>query len=213
MDGSPRQVFDNPVTGEHVVLLTDPRTHPDEVLVAHLFVAPGGRVAAPHLHPTITERFYVTKGRVGFMIGEDERVLGPGQGATVPPGTVHDWWQVGDEVAEVVVEVLPGVRFTEMVGSMFGLARDGKVSAEGMPDPLQLAVMGSEYGDVIRFTSPPAIVQRLTIPPLALVGRLMGKRPMYEQYVTVEETEDPDPEALALLTEDGRLREFEEVPA
>ncbi len=30
MDRSPRQVFDNPVTGEHVVLLTDPREHPED---------------------------------------------------------------------------------------------------------------------------------------------------------------------------------------
>jgi quercetin dioxygenase-like cupin family protein len=209
MDVSPRQVFDNPVTGEHVVLLTDPRTHPDEVLVGHLFVAPGGRVAAPHLHPTITERFYVTKGRVGFLIGDSERVLRPGQGATVEPNTLHDWWQVGDEVAEVVVEVTPGVRFTEMVGSMFGLARDGKVSPEGMPGPLQLAVMGNEYGDVIRFATPPRIVQQLTIPPLALLGRLMGRRPMYDEYMETEITEEPDPEALALLTEEGRLRPFE----
>src|SRR5215203_7011493 len=59
MDRTPRQVFDNPATGEHVVLLTDPREHPQQVLVSHLFVSPGGRVAAPHFHPTIEERFLV----------------------------------------------------------------------------------------------------------------------------------------------------------
>jgi mannose-6-phosphate isomerase-like protein (cupin superfamily) len=210
LDRSPRQVFDNPVTGEHVVVLTDPREHPEQVLVGHLFVAPGGRVAAPHLHPTLTERFLVMKGHVGFIVGEREVVLGPGDHATVPPETVHDWWQVGPDTAEVLVEVDPGVRFVEMVGSMFGLARDGKVNPEGMPDPLQLAVSGSEYGDVIVFTSPPRIVQRLTIPPLALIGRLAGRKPMYEEYLESEETEDPDPEALARLTDDGRLRPFEE---
>ena len=206
MDRSPRQVFDNPVTGERVVMLTDPRDHPEEVLVSHLFVRPGGRVAAPHLHPAVDERFLVLKGRVGFLIGEREVELGPGEHAAVERGSVHDWWQVGDEPAEVIVEVAPGVRFTEMVGSMFGLARDGKVSAEGMPDPLQLAVMGSEYDDVIVFTKPPRIVQRLTIPPLAALGRLMGRKPKYDQYLSSEETEAPDPVALAELTEDGRLR-------
>ena len=210
MDQSPRQVFDNPVTGEHVVSLTDPRDHPDEVLVAHLFVAPGGRVAAPHLHPTLTERFLVMKGQVGFIVGDRELVLGPGEHATVPPRTVHDWWEVGDEVAEVIVEVTPGVRFDEMVGSMFGLARDGKVSPEGMPDPLQLAVMGSEYGDVIQFMSPPRLLQKLTIPPLAAIGRLAGRKPMYEEYLEVEATEAPDPEALAQLTAEGRLRPFDD---
>src|SRR4051812_38580804 len=212
MDRSPRQVFDNPVTGEHVVVLSDPREREDQFLVAQLQVAPGGRVAAPHLHPTIEERFLVLGGSVGFLVGDRETVLGPGEHATVPSGTVHDWWQVGDEPADVVVEVNPGVRFVEMVGSMFGLARDGKVSPEGMPDPLQLAVMGNEYSDVIVFLTPPRIVQRLTLPPLALVGRLTGRRPMYEQYLETIETEVPDPRALGELTEDGRLRPFA-VPA
>jgi hypothetical protein len=40
------QVFENPASGERVVVLTDPEDHPERVLVGHLFVAPGGRVAA-----------------------------------------------------------------------------------------------------------------------------------------------------------------------
>lgn len=209
MDISPRPVYENPVTGERVIRLTDPRDHPDEALVAHLLVTPGGRVAAPHLHPTVEERFLVMRGHVGLQVGEWEKTLGPGEHATVAPGTVHDWWQVGEETAEVIVEVVPGIRFGEMVASIFGLARDGKVSSEGLPDPLQLAVMGAEYGDVIAFTSPPRLVQRLTMPPLALIGRLVGKKPMYEEYVEPGELADPDPGALARLTEDGRLRPFE----
>lgn len=93
------------MTGERAVTLTDPREHPDEVLVAHLFVAPGGRVAAPHWHPSVEERFLIMAGQVGFLIDRQEMVLGPGEGATVPAGTVHDWWQVGDEEAEALVEV------------------------------------------------------------------------------------------------------------
>ena len=40
-------------------MLTDPDSHPDRVLVAHLIVAPGGRVATEHFHPTLTERFEI----------------------------------------------------------------------------------------------------------------------------------------------------------
>lgn len=203
-----RPVFENPVTGERTVTLVDPREHPEEVLVAHLFVRPGGRVAAAHLHPTVEERFLVLEGQVGFLIGETEQVLGPGEGATVTAGTVHDWWQVGEREAQVLVEVVPGVRFVEMVGSLFGLARDGKVNPEGMPDPLQLAVMGHEYGDVIVFLEPPQLVQKLTVPPLALIGRLAGRKPMYPEYLEPEVMEEPDPVALAHLTPEGRLREF-----
>ena len=206
MSADARPVFENPVTGEYVIVMTDPREHPDQVLVSDLRVRPGGRVAAAHLHPTIEERFLVLRGRVGFLIGDEEHELGPGEGATVPAGTVHDWWQVGADEAQVIVEVVPGVRFVEMVGSLFGLARAGKVGAAGMPDPLQLAVIATEYRDEIVFLSPPPLVQKLTLPPLALVGRLAGKRPKYDEYLEVVETAAPDPAVLAEMTEDGRLR-------
>src|SRR3954453_13819433 len=73
------QVFANPVTGERAVLLTDPETHPDRALVAHLFVSPGGRVAAPHVHPAATERFHVLAGRVGFQLDGRRSELEAGQ--------------------------------------------------------------------------------------------------------------------------------------
>ena len=72
------QVFENPVTGERSVILTDPDDHPDRVLVVHLYVKPGGRVAAEHYHPTLTERFHILSGQVGFLIDGRELVLGAG---------------------------------------------------------------------------------------------------------------------------------------
>jgi mannose-6-phosphate isomerase-like protein (cupin superfamily) len=206
MDTSPRPVFLNPVTKERAVVLTDPRIHPDRVLVAHLSVAPGGRVAAAHYHPDLEERFLILRGRVGFLIDGRERMLGPGEGARVGPGVVHDWWQVGDEEAQALVEVSPGVRFVEIVGTMFGLARDGKVNAKGMPGPLQLAVMGHEYRDTLVFTRPPRAIQKLVIPAMAAVGRLLGRRPVNEAYLEPSVMEEPDSAALSELTEDGRLR-------
>jgi quercetin dioxygenase-like cupin family protein len=206
MDDRRGEVFENPTTGERVVILTDPNQHPDRVLVGHLFVAPGGRVAAEHFHPTLTERFHVLRGQVGFMIDGRERVLASGDSARVAPGVRHDWWQVGAETAEVVVEVAPGDRFVEMVGTMFGLARDGKVNRKGMPSLLQLAVSASAYRDVIVFTSPPPAVQRPIFFVLAQIGHTAGLKPSYERYLTSEEIVEPAAEALALLTEDGRLR-------
>jgi mannose-6-phosphate isomerase-like protein (cupin superfamily) len=200
------QVFANPVTGERAVVLTDPRGHPDRVLVSHLYVTPGGRVAAAHRHPAITERFHVIAGRVGFLIGEEQRELGPGEEAEVPPGTLHDWWQVGEETAEVVVEVRPGDRFVEMVGTFFGLARDGKSDAKGLPRPLQLAVSARGYRDVMQIASPPAAVQAIVFGPLAALGRARGLEPSYERYLESDEVVDPDPRALALLDANGRLR-------
>jgi quercetin dioxygenase-like cupin family protein len=200
------EVSENPVTGERVVTLTDPFEHPDQVLVAHLFVAPGGRVALKHRHPTITERFHVLHGKVGFLIGSEEHELGPGESAEVPPNTLHDWWQLGEETAEVVVEVAPGDRFVEMVGTFFGLARDGKSDKKGVPRPLQLAVSATAYSDVMVVASPPPWVQKIVFGALAPIGRRRGLQPSYERYLTSDVVVEPSPEALELLDADGRLK-------
>jgi mannose-6-phosphate isomerase-like protein (cupin superfamily) len=200
------EVSENPVTGERVVVLTDPFEHPDRVLVGHLYVKPGGRVATAHHHPTLRERFHVLSGKVGFLIGAEEHVLGPGETAEVPPGTLHDWWQLGDEEAQVVVEVEPGIRFVQMVGTMFGLARDGKSDAKGLPKPLQLAVTASEFRDTVVIASPPPWLQRVVFGVLAPIGRARGLEPYYQRYIDSEVVVEPDPAALALLGPDGRLR-------
>lgn len=200
------EVYENPVTGERAVVLTDPYEHPESVLVAHLLVAPGGRVALAHRHPESRERFHVLAGQVGFRIGDGERTLGPGDSAEVPVETIHDWWQVGQESASVVVEVDPGERFVEMVGTFFGLARDGKVDRKGMPHPLQLAVTASAYRETMVPASPPVAVQRLAFGILAPIGRARGLKPTYEEYLHTADVVDPDPAALALLDASGRLR-------
>ena len=200
------QVLRNPVTGEKAVVLTDPLDHPDRVLVSHLYVEPGGRVAAEHFHPTITERFHVLAGQVGFLIDGREQTLGAGESARIPIGTRHDWWQVGDEEARVVVEVTPGDRFVAMITTMFGLAADGRSDGKGLPRPLQLAVTVRDFRDTMVIASPPPWVQALVFGALAPIGRLAGRKPSYERYLTSEVVVDPDPEALSLLTPDGRLR-------
>ena len=61
------------------------------------------------------------------------------------------------------------------------------------------------YREVIVFTKPPIAAQRLMFPPLALLGRAMGRRPSYPEYAYSDETVELDPTALALLDADGRL--------
>jgi hypothetical protein len=68
-----------------------------------------------------------------------------------------------------------------------------------MPGPLQLAVMGNEFTDVLRFTKPPAVVQKLFFTPLAALGRARGYRPVYVEYADPQAHEEPDPELLALV--------------
>jgi hypothetical protein len=140
----------------------------------------------------------VLSGRLEVLCDGSRSTLEPGTDVTVPPGTVHDWWNAGDRNAEVLVDVVPGRRFELMVTTVWGLARDGKTNAKGMPSPLQLAVIGHEFTDVIRFARPPALIQKVLFPALAAVGRARGYRPVYPEHAEPQGHEEPDPALIAL---------------
>ena len=175
-------VFENPITGERAVVRIGTEESGGEVLVVDLYVSPNGRVAAEHVHPILNEWFTVIRGRVGFRLDGRESVAKIGERLHVPPGTIHDWWNAGEGEAHVVVEVSPGARFEEAISTTFGLARDGKTNAKGMPNLLQLALLSQEFEDVLYFTKPPRAVQKVLFAVLAPGARLLGYEGSHPEY-------------------------------
>jgi mannose-6-phosphate isomerase-like protein (cupin superfamily) len=174
----------NPVTGELAHVLSRPEG--GRSFAVELWLQPGAALAGAHIHPSIIERFEVLEGSVGFLVGDEERSMSPGDGtAEVPAGTVHDWWNAGAGIARVRVEIeaSPGMpagsadRFVAMIETLWSLGALGTVNRKGMPDPLWLAAIAHEYRDVIRFVRPPSAVQSMLFPPLSVLARRLGRDP------------------------------------
>ena len=89
--------FQNPVTGEAAVILTGTEESGGELLVANLYVAPGGAVMGEHYHPAIEERFTLLRGELGVRVSGRVTTAKPGTMLRVPPGVPHDWWNAGNE--------------------------------------------------------------------------------------------------------------------
>jgi quercetin dioxygenase-like cupin family protein len=178
------EVYDNPVTGERVVIRLGTQETGGERLVADIYVRPGGAVAVEHIHPTIDETFTILKGRVGIAIDGQSFIAGPGRKFHVPRGTAHDWWNVGDEEAHLMVEITPAARFEAMIRNLFGLAQDGRTDRKGMPNLLQTALIAREFEDVAQLVRPPRLVQKAVFGILAPVARLKGYRGSYPEYET-----------------------------
>jgi mannose-6-phosphate isomerase-like protein (cupin superfamily) len=176
-------VLENRVTGERVIVLIGTADSDDGRVVCLMGVRPGGAVVGEHFHRSITERFHVLAGTLGVRIDGVERTLQAGEELTVWPGIVHDWWNAGEEEAQVVVEVNPGRRFELMISTLFGLANDGLTNDKGMPHLLQLAVIAQEFRDVVEFVHPPRFVQRMLFGLLAPIGQALGYRPWYDRYL------------------------------
>lgn len=189
-------VFENPVTGERAVVRIGTDQNDGELLVADLYIRPGGAVMGEHVHPALEERFTVLRGRVGFRLSGRTSIAEPGMTLVASPGTPHDWWNAGAEEALVRVEVRPGARFAAFIVNAFGLAQDGRVDRQGMRKLLQLALFAREFDDVIRFTRPPRVVQRILFGLLAPLARLLGYRGSYPEYSTRGPSDDTAAEPL-----------------
>jgi quercetin dioxygenase-like cupin family protein len=169
--------LENPVTGEVMIFRrTSTDTGGDAVLVETI-VRPGGFVAAAHLHPRQTERFEVLDGQLGLQVGPERLQVGPGEAATVKPGTAHRFWNAGETDARFLCEVRPALQFESLIETMFTLARQGKTNRKGMPNPFRLAVIARSHFDTVRLPFPPAWVQRAALAIGASLGRLMGYPP------------------------------------
>jgi quercetin dioxygenase-like cupin family protein len=175
----------NPATGE--IAHFAPAEAGGRRIEVDLWLQPGAAVARAHIHDHFVERFQVRTGEVGLQIAGNERTARTGDGVVeVPAGTVHDWWNAGDGVAHVRVEVAatptapgrPAARFVSMIEALWSLGALGRVNAQGLPDPLWLAAIAREYGDAIRFVRPPALVQAALFGPLAAIAHRTGRDPL-----------------------------------
>lgn len=70
------------------------------VLAIHHY--PPGRNHGLHKHDTWEQAYYVISGQAAVIVGDEEKVVGPGSSAYIPPNTMHDFRNVGDETLVIV---------------------------------------------------------------------------------------------------------------
>jgi quercetin dioxygenase-like cupin family protein len=172
----PGDRLENPVTGEVLVFHRTSEETNGEAVLLEAIVRPHGFVAAAHVHPLQSERFEVVQGRLGLRVGDREILAGPGDVATVAPGTPHRFWNAGEGEARFLCEVRPALQFESLIETMFALAAEGKTNRRGLPNPLRLAVIAKAHFDTVRLPFPPAALQRAALAIGAPLGRALGYR-------------------------------------
>ena len=152
------------------------RSRTPEALEVEATYAPGGRRPPPHLHPAQDERFEVLEGTLRARVAGRERELAAGDVFDIPRATVHQMHNPGDEPARVRWRTRPAGRTEDWFRAIDALQRSGRVGAGGMPGPLTLGVLLSEYRDVFRLAVAPDPVVRVALAGLGALGRLRGYR-------------------------------------
>ena len=184
--------IENPVAGQRALLVKLPAETDGRYFEMEYICQPfsGKYAIPPHYHPSVTERFEILGGRARYKLGKVEKTAGAGETVLFPPGIehIHPWSDSNEELrvrmtSEADPPDLAGLNANINTGiTNFGLARDGKVDKNGLPNILQQAVCGIKNipGAVPAGMSPGSA--RIVIGFLALVGNAFGYHATYPEY-------------------------------
>ncbi len=166
------RVLENPILRDKITFLKTAVETGGEYLLFRVELAPGGGVIS-HYHTTFTERFECVSGELHIAVGGTHGVFGPGQVADVPLRTVHRFHNPTDQTATFTTEVRPARQFEKNLKISYGLARDGKTNAQGLPKNLLHLAVIFQFAETY-LPGIPASVQKLPFGVLGLVARLLG---------------------------------------
>ncbi len=104
--------------------------------LTHALVPPGGGPPA-HTHTREEEAFYVIRGELTFLAGDEEVTAGPGTFVNIPRGMKHRFHNAGNEEAEMIFWFAPA----DIEGLFAELAEH----------PERLIEIGEKYGTTYHF--------------------------------------------------------------
>jgi quercetin dioxygenase-like cupin family protein len=185
-------VIENPITGERITFLKTTRETNGELL-RYEYILPPGFTIPEHIHPQQEERHEVLSGTLRGSVGGQERDYGEGERVVGPAGVPHAWQNPNPhQEVRIVSEISPPLAFETLFETYCGLARDGKITKQGIPrNPLQLAVLIDETRGMFYSTRVPIAVQEAflaVVGVVASVGRLLGYKARYPLYSGPEES-------------------------
>ena len=165
------QIIANPLSGERITFRKTAADTAGEYLEFDIELTPDGAVPAMHVHPSQEERFEILSGNVRFRKGLKTIDAKPGDVVVVEPGKAHKFENRGGRSAAMRVRVTPALQMERLFETATGLAQAGRVTKNGMPKPLDLALFVKEFKHEIRGPGSPGWLQRATLAPLALLAR------------------------------------------
>ncbi|HZL88160.1 MAG TPA: cupin domain-containing protein [Pirellulaceae bacterium] len=76
---------------------------------------PPGAATRPHYHARTEEIYYVLSGTGRMKIGDQERLVGPGDAVAIPPGSVHTIVNAGSETLKFLCCCAPAYEHDDTI--------------------------------------------------------------------------------------------------
>ena len=97
---------------------------------------------------------------------------------SIPAGTRHRFWNAGPDEAHYVQEFRPALSTRGFFELLFqSPANEGRLDEKGMPSLMDVPALFDASAEVIRPTSPPWLVLRLTAALVRPFAAIRGRRP------------------------------------
>lgn len=169
---SSKRTIRNPQIGDAVTFLTTAQESGGAYEWVEVCLQPGGGTPL-HYHTTFEEEFEALTGTLHLDCDGSTIQLAPSRKAIAPVGSKHRFYNPGNEEIVFRVKIVPARSFEKFLRMQYGLARDGRTGANGMPkSPLELAVvvrMGESF-----LIGPPVWLQKAMFGLLYRIARWRG---------------------------------------
>jgi len=134
--GSLPRTIVNPVIQDRVTFIETSKETGGAYTSVSVRLMPGGGTPL-HFHKILTETFTVSAGVLGLQAGKEARYLQAEDTFTVRPGTIHRFFNPGNEPVVFQTLITPGCEgFERSLRILYGLATDGLTNKKAMPRSL-----------------------------------------------------------------------------
>lgn len=143
------KIIENPIIGDRVTFLETAADSNGEHTLVEVDLSPKGGNQM-HAHKTYSESFEVLEGVLGVQLGRKKMLLKAGESYTIPPNAPHRFFNPSaTEPVRFITRLESGhAGFEKSLCIGYGLARDGQVTADGIPRNLYHASLLLVWSDV-----------------------------------------------------------------
>ncbi|GHN01573.1 hypothetical protein WSM22_30620 [Cytophagales bacterium WSM2-2] len=173
----------NPKTGQDIKFLQTAKDTNGNLLEMEATYNSYSKEPAAHYHPFQVEDFTVLSGQLTVRIDGHLKVLKQGDTLHIPINKIHSMWNDTSGKTIVNWKIQPAMNTENLLETATGLAIDGKINDDGVPNILQAALVANEYSDMFRLSKPPFAVQKALFIILTPFSYLFGYRPTYKKYL------------------------------
>lgn len=170
-----------PVRGERMVFTENSGAR----LVFDHYIQPKGGFSAAHVHEAQEERYEVVSGVATYIIDGVRHTAHPGETVVIKPGTVHcnPWNDHESGLLHLRRVTTPEGGAQLFFVTWFTLLNADRYINHAVlqMSPIQLSVVAVHIGEKTYIHGLPIWGQKIALPALALIGRLIGRKPRYPE--------------------------------